>query len=174
MCGLVGIIDSSSHVDEREHLMKEMLALIAHRGPDGESVYSHGDVTLGHRRLAIIDLETGDQPIFNEDHTIGVVYNGEIYNYRELRNELEGKGHKFRTQTDTEILVHLYEEEGTGFFERLNGLFAFALLDIPNDRVDLFVTILGLNRYIMWKKRAFLDLPQSKSPFCIIQRLSGH
>ena len=137
MCGLAGIIDPSTHVDEREHLMKEMLSLIAHRGPDGESIYSQGYVTLGHRRLAIIDLETGNQPIFNEDQTVGVVYNGEIYNYRELRNELEQKGHKFRTQTDTEILVHLYEEEGTGFFERLNGLFAFALLDIPKNRVVL-------------------------------------
>ena len=155
MCGLVGIIDPSTHVDEREHLMKEMLALIAHRGPDGESIYSHGDVTLGHRRLAIIDLETGDQPIFNEDQTIGVVYNGEIYNYRELRKELEGKGHQFRTQTDTEILVHLYEEEGTGFFERLNGLFAFALLDIPNNRVILVRDQFGIKPMHYIEKEGF-------------------
>lgn len=117
--------------------MHAMLDIIEHRGPDGKSVFQHHDITLGHRRLAIIDLITGDQPVFNEDKTVGVVFNGELYNFKELKQQLQAKGHHFYTSTDTEILVHLYEEEGTGFFHKLNGIFAFALLDMKTDKLIL-------------------------------------
>ncbi len=106
-----------------------MLKVIAHRGPDGEGQHVSGGVAIGMRRLSIIDLVGGAQPIWNEDGTIGVVFNGEIYNYVELRAELEGKGHCFRTRSDTEVLVHLYEEVGAALVGRLRGMFAFAILD---------------------------------------------
>lgn len=134
MCGILGTIETGGTSPER---FKRMLDLIQHRGPDAESIYRHRDVTLGHRRLAIIDLKTGDQPIFNEDHSVAVIYNGEIYNFREIRNELKALGHRFYTESDTEILVHGYETWGTKFFHRLNGIFAFAILDMKTDKLVL-------------------------------------
>jgi asparagine synthase (glutamine-hydrolysing) len=106
-----------------------MMRAIRHRGPDDEGLWKSTDVCLGHQRLSIIDLDTGRQPIHNEDHTIWIVYNGEIYNFPELRRELESKGHRFYTRTDTEVVVHLYEEYGPSSFARLNGMFAFGLWD---------------------------------------------
>ena len=103
MCGIVGIVEKEK--DNRQ-LMSAMLDAIAHRGPNDKSIYTHGNFTLGHRRLSIIDLDSGNQPLFNEDRSVCVVFNGEIYNYKELRVELEAKGHLFRTQSDTEVLVH--------------------------------------------------------------------
>lgn len=135
MCGIAGIFERGT---DNRALMSGMLAAIRHRGPDDEAVYAWGDFTLGHRRLSIIDVSTcGNQPIFNEDRTVGVVFNGEIYNYEELREELKRRGHAFYTGTDTEVLVHLYEEYGTDFFNKLNGIFAFALLDTRNERLIL-------------------------------------
>ncbi len=106
-----------------------MCEVITHRGPDSRGTFVEDGVGLGIQRLAIIDLETGDQPIFNEDESVVVVQNGEIYNYRELRRELEARGHRFSTQTDTEVIVHLYEDHGDDCVERLRGMFAFALWD---------------------------------------------
>lgn len=134
MCGIVGIYENG--VDHKK-LMERMLQIIAHRGPDGATQVKHKDFTLGHRRLAIIDLSTGDQPIYNEDRSLCIVFNGEIYNFRELKKELLQKGHKFYTNTDTEVIIHGFEEYGTNFFCRLNGIFAFALLDIKNDTLFL-------------------------------------
>jgi asparagine synthase (glutamine-hydrolysing) len=134
MCGIAGIFERDK--DNRE-LMSAMLDAIRHRGPDDKSVYVHGAFTLGHRRLSIIDLETGNQPLFNEDRTVAVVFNGEIYNHRALRDELEASGHRFYTRSDTEVLVHLYEEHGTRFFDRLDGIFALALLDTRRGRLVL-------------------------------------
>jgi asparagine synthase (glutamine-hydrolysing) len=114
-----------------------MSATLVHRGPDGEGSLVDGPIGLAARRLAIIDLETGDQPIANEDGTIHVVQNGEIYNYRELRAELERAGHRFRTHGDTEVLVHLYEREGDGFAARLRGMFAIAIWDSRRRRLVL-------------------------------------
>ncbi len=110
-----------------------MLGLIAHRGPDGEGTHIEPatGLAMGMRRLSIIDIEGGTQPIWNEDENVGVVFNGEIYNYVELRRELEGKGHAFRTHSDTEVLVHLYEELGPKMTERLRGMFAFCIFDRP-------------------------------------------
>ena len=114
-----------------------MSAKLVHRGPDSDGIFAEGQAALAARRLAIIDLETGDQPIANEDSTIHVVQNGELYNYRELRAELERAGHLFRTHGDTEVLVHLYEQEGLEFARRLRGMFAVALWDAPRRRLVL-------------------------------------
>jgi asparagine synthase (glutamine-hydrolysing) len=114
-----------------------MSAKLVHRGPDSDGIFVDGPAALAARRLAIIDLETGDQPIANEDSTIHVVQNGELYNYRELRAELERAGHRFRTHGDTEVLVHLYEQEGLEFARRLRGMFAVALWDAPRRRLVL-------------------------------------
>ena len=135
MCGIAGIFERDT---DNTQLMSEMLTTIEHRGPDDQSIYTYRDFTLGHRRLSIIDVSTcGNQPIFNEDKSVCVIFNGEIYNYEEIREELKSKGHVFYTATDTEVLVHLYEEYGTGFFNKLNGIFAFALLDQNNNRLIL-------------------------------------
>ena len=129
MCGIVGIVDRSE--PDPGGALGRMLARIVHRGPDGEGTHiSKSDgLAIGMRRLSIIDLEGGTQPIWNEDHTIAVVFNGEIYNYLELRAELEAKGHRFRTHSDTEVLVHLYEDAGSGMTKRLRGMFAFCIMD---------------------------------------------
>src|SRR4051794_15740725 len=114
-----------------------MSGLLVHRGPDSDGTFLDDGIGLAARRLAIIDLETGDQPIGNEDGTVHVVQNGELYNYRELRAELERAGHRFATHGDTEVLVHLYEEHGERFAERLRGMFAVALWDAPRGRLVL-------------------------------------
>jgi asparagine synthase (glutamine-hydrolysing) len=114
-----------------------MSAKLVHRGPDSDGAFADGPAALAARRLAIIDLETGDQPIANEDGTVHVVQNGELYNYRELRTELERGGHRFRTHGDTEVLVHLYERDGLAFARRLRGMFAVALWDAPLRRLVL-------------------------------------
>ena len=135
MCGICGIASTNgSAVTDR---VAAMSATLVHRGPDSFGEFSDGDVALAARRLSIIDLETGDQPIANEDGTLHVVQNGEIYNYRELRRELERAGHHFRTQGDTEVLLHLYEEQGDRFAERLRGMFAIAIWDGRRRRLVL-------------------------------------
>ena len=112
MCGIAGVLYADSCRSVSPSLLTDMGHAIAHRGPDGEGTFRSGPVGLVHRRLAIIDLEGGRQPLSNEDESIHVVFNGEIYNYRELRRQLETRGHVFRTNSDTEVLVHLYEEHG--------------------------------------------------------------
>jgi len=134
MCGICGIVEKNK---DNSSLMVDMLKIIEHRGPDDFSVHTYKDFCLGHRRLSIIDLNTGNQPIFNEDKSICIIFNGEIYNYKELKDALVKKGHTFYTISDTEVIVHLYEEEGSTFFHKLNGIFAFALLDKNNDRLLL-------------------------------------
>lgn len=124
MCGITGIISS-----EHRHAIKPMTASLAHRGPDGEGYYDDGNIALGHRRLSIIDLAGGDQPIGNEDGSLWLVCNGEIYNSPQLRRELEAHGHRFRTHTDVEVILHLYEEHGAECPKYLRGMFAFAVWD---------------------------------------------
>ncbi len=121
ICGHVGVDDSD--------LIHRMLETLVHRGPDGEGILRHDDLALGHRRLSIIDVQGGAQPIENEDRSIAIVCNGEIYNYRELREQLLARGHRFRTQSDTEVVLHLYEEDGIECVRELNGMFAFAIWD---------------------------------------------
>ena len=135
MCGICGIVSSNGPADPDR--VAAMSAKLVHRGPDSDGVFAEDHAALAARRLAIIDLETGDQPIANEDSTVHVVQNGELYNYRELRAELERAGHRFRTHGDTEVLVHLYEQEGLGFARRLRGMFAVALWDAAHQRLVL-------------------------------------
>ena len=129
MCGIAGIVNYTRPEDKRA-LLTRMVALMHHRGPDASGLYMNGPVGMAHARLSIIDLSSaGNQPIHNEDKTVWIVFNGEIFNYPELRKDLEGKGHRFYTQTDTEVLIHLYEEKGTEMFSLLNGQFALAIWD---------------------------------------------
>ena len=116
---------------------------LAHRGPDGGAVHRSDWFALGHRRLAIIDRAGGEQPLTNEDRSVWIVFNGEIYNHHELRNDLEGRGHRFRTRSDTEAIVHAYEEYGDACVERLEGMFAFAIADQNTRRVLLARDRLG-------------------------------
>ncbi len=127
MCGIFGIINYRSHEPVAAPLLKEALSGMVHRGPDDEGMFLDGYAGLGMRRLSIIDRAGGHQPVFNETGGLALVFNGEIYNYRELREELTGKGHVFKTSSDTEVIVHLYEEYGERAPLRLNGMFAFAV-----------------------------------------------
>jgi len=135
MCGICGIASSKEAPDLEA--VRRMNATLVHRGPDDEGLFHRGPVALAARRLSIIDLAHGHQPIANEDGSVVVVQNGEIYNYRELKRELEAAGHRFATECDTEVLVHLYEEHGEGFVERLRGMFAIALWDDRERRLLL-------------------------------------
>lgn len=129
MCGICGKLyyDAGQQIDPS--LIDRMMGALKHRGPDGKGKYISGPVGLGHTRLSIIDLSTGAQPIANEDNTVWIVYNGEIYNFPELRQQLLRQGHVFRSTTDTEVIVHLYEEYGVECLSKLRGMFAFALWD---------------------------------------------
>ena len=129
MCGIAGIVNYAKPEDKRDLLIR-MVNLMRHRGPDAAGLYLRGPVGLAHARLSIIDLSSaGNQPIHNEDKTVWIVFNGEIFNYPELRKDLETRGHRFYTQTDTEVLIHLYEEKGADMFASLNGQFALAIWD---------------------------------------------
>ena len=129
MCGIAGFIGTQrsyvAHADD----VHRMCQTIVHRGPDDEGIYVQGPAALGMRRLSIIDLSSGRQPIHNEDGTLWVVFNGEIYNFPELRRALEAGGHRFYTNTDTEVIVHLYEDYGSDCVKKLRGMFALALWD---------------------------------------------
>jgi asparagine synthase (glutamine-hydrolysing) len=134
VCGICGIVSPSGADPGR---LAAMSATLVHRGPDSDGTHVDGPVGLAARRLSIIDLETGDQPIANEDGSVVVVQNGELYDYREHRRELEAQGHTFRTSGDTEVLAHLYEQHGEGFAERLRGMFAAAVWDARRRRLVL-------------------------------------
>jgi asparagine synthase (glutamine-hydrolysing) len=137
MCGICGIASPDSAPPPDPEVVASMNRRLVHRGPDSEGLFNGGRAVLAARRLSIIDLDGGRQPIASEDGGVVVVQNGEIYNYRELRRELEGRGHRFATASDTEVLVHLYEEHGDGFLERLRGMFAVALWDARERRLLL-------------------------------------
>ncbi|MDD5645546.1 MAG: asparagine synthase (glutamine-hydrolyzing), partial [bacterium] len=144
MCGISGIIT----FDKNAHAYKDALyascRAMKHRGPDEEGFYVGDSILMGHVRLSIIDLETGRQPIFNEDRTVAAVFNGEIYNYPDLKNELKSKGHNFITKSDTEVIVHAYEEYGCECFKRFNGMFAIAIYDFRGGELILVRDRLGI------------------------------
>jgi asparagine synthase (glutamine-hydrolysing) len=143
MCGIAGIVGASPEgVDSQT--IRRMCQSIVHRGPDDEGIFVKAGVGLGMRRLSIIDLSGGHQPIFNEDRSVWIVFNGEIYNFPELRRELELRGHRFYTNTDTEVIVHLYEDYGSECVQKLRGMFAFALYDERKHRLLLARDRLGI------------------------------
>lgn len=144
MCGICGIISYSSDVRIDRALVGKMCDRIVHRGPDAEGYHVNENMAFGMRRLKIIDLETGNQPIYNEDRTIGVVFNGEIYNFLGLKEELLQKGHTFYTSSDTEVLVHLYEELGVKLVDKLRGMFAFAIWDDKERKIFIARDRLGI------------------------------
>lgn len=147
MCGIAGLFDDGRPPDEGD--LTAMNDCLTHRGPDDRGLHFDGPVGLAHTRLSIIDLETGRQPIFNEDETVSVVFNGEIYNYLSLRDSLLKAGHQFRTDTDTEVLVHLYEEHGPSFVDLLEGMYAFALWDHDDERLLLARDPIGIKPLLL-------------------------
>ncbi len=145
MCGYIGFVGKTSN--ESEHVLSNMLALIAHRGPDSQEMYLGDGVALGFRRLSIIDLEGGNQPIYNEDKTKVLVFNGEIYNYKILREELVKRGHTFYTQSDSEVLVHGYEEYGAELLSKLRGMFSFVIWDTKNKKLFAVRDFFGIKPF---------------------------
>ncbi len=143
MCGVAGIYSINNDVKSYIPQLRAMVDVLHHRGPDEEGFFVEGKIALAHKRLKIIDLIGGTQPLFNEEGSVVLVFNGEIYNYKALRVELEAEGHKFKTKTDSEVLVHLYEDDGINCVERLNGMFAFALWDNKTESLYLVRDRLG-------------------------------
>ena len=133
MCGICGVVGIESR-EASEPVVRRMMAAMIHRGPDEEGILVAPPLAVGMRRLSIVDLPGGGQPIWNEAGTLAIVYNGEVYNFRELRAELESKGHRFRTRSDTEVVLHAYEAWGESSVERLHGMFAFAIVEMPQGR----------------------------------------
>ena len=144
MCGIAGIMATHPGVKVDPHTVHRMCQAIIHRGPDDEGIFTHGPVGLGMRRLSIIDLAGGHQPIHNEDQTVWVVFNGEIYNFPILRKELESRGHRFYTNTDTEVIAHLFEDHGADCVKKLRGMFALAVFDLKHRSLLLARDRLGI------------------------------
>jgi asparagine synthase (glutamine-hydrolysing) len=144
MCGIAGQFNFQRREPVERATIVRMARSIAHRGPDDEGFFIAGPVGLGFRRLSIIDLTSGHQPMSDAEETVWVIFNGEIYNYRELRGELQGKGHQFKTNSDTEVIVHGYKEWGTHVFDRLNGMFGLAIWDVPNQRLVVARDAMGI------------------------------
>ena len=169
MCGICGAFNFDRSRAIESSTLKRMAQTIVHRGPDDEGFYLWENVGLGMRRLSIIDLHTGQQPVSNEDRTLWIVYNGEIYNYRELRDELAKRGHVFRSRSDTETIVHLFEEFGSGCVQQLRGMYAFALWDqrrrrllLARDRLGIkpiYYTVTGGSFVFASEIKALLDFP---------------
>ena len=144
MCGITGIVDPTSSSTEIRAVLQRMTDVIIHRGPDDEGFFTLDGIGLGMRRLSIIDLSSGKQPIFNEDKSIVIVFNGEVYNYLELRKQLQSRGHFFTTNSDTEVIVHLYEDFGDDCVQHLRGMFAFSIWDIRRNRLLIARDRLGI------------------------------
>src|SRR5215467_12500868 len=182
MCGIAGIVRFDEPVLEDE--IRAMCQMLIHRGPDEEGVYLGSGVGLGMRRLSIIDLESSQQPMCNENRTIWVVFNGEIYNYRELRQALLRRGHRLQTSGDTETIVHLYEEFGPGCVDHLRGMFSFAIWDVKQRRLLLARDRLGMKpllqlpevgRNLSWEAVrhlvTFMATPSAQSIVAGVQKL---
>ena len=169
MCGIVGFYGEQKN---KEQIVKNMADRIIHRGPDGEGYYTDEKIALGHRRLSIIDLDGGAQPMYTEDKKLVVVFNGEIYNYQELREELKTKNYEFLTNSDTEVLLHGYKEWGCELPKKLRGMFAFAIWDVEEKKLFCARDHFGIKPFYYYKKdegeniafaseiKAFLEYPE--------------
>src|SRR5437879_3650170 len=174
MCGIAGAAWTDSGRVLAEDDLAAMTARLVHRGPDDSGSYRDAHAALGFRRLSIVDLAGGHQPLSNEDGTIWTVFNGEIYNFPALRHRLEARGHSLRSAGDTEVLVHLYDDEGTGMFALLRGMFALAIWDAPRRRLVLGRDRLGQKPLVYRREvgritfaselKALLALPESVVP----------
>jgi asparagine synthase (glutamine-hydrolysing) len=166
MCGIAGIVASRTLRPDARQRVTRMRDVLVHRGPDGAGVFSDGTAAIAHRRLSIVDLAGGAQPMANEDETIQIVFNGEIYNHADLRHELEGAGHRYRTRSDTETIVHAYEQWGDDCVHRLRGMFAFAIWDAPKRRLLLVRDRLGVKPlYWAWAGDVLLFASEIKAIF---------
>ena len=171
MCGIVGLIDKNSKTTKKK-IIKNMADKIIHRGPDAEGYFVDDYIALGHRRLSIIDLKGGDQPLYNETKDIALIFNGEIYNYKTIREDLINKGHKFKTNTDSEVIVHGYEEYGCELFKKLRGMFAILIYDSKNKIVVGARDHFGIKPFYYYKNddiylfgseiKSFLEHPEFK------------
>ena len=168
MCGICGFTGSVNN-----NAIKKMADALKHRGPDDVGLWEFDDITLGMRRLSIVDIEAGSQPVFNEDKSVVAVFNGEIYNHVELRKEMERLGHKFRSHhSDSEVIVHLYEEYGFDFLHKLNGMFAIAIWDtkkkqllLARDRIGvkpLYFSLVNKNLLFASEIKSILSHPSTK------------
>src|SRR5881398_33037 len=144
MCGIAGIVSCEGLDRDAAQQAAAMRDILTHRGPDEAGLHVDDCAALGHRRLSIVDLATGQQPLANEDGTIWITYNGEIYNHAEIRRDLEARGHRYKTRSDTETIVHAYEQWGDECVRRFRGMFAFALWDAPRRRLLLVRDRLGI------------------------------
>ena len=169
MCGLVGLIDTCGERKPEQALLERMTGTLKHRGPDSAGYFVGNNVALGFRRLSIIDLEGGDQPLFNEDGSIALLCNGEIFNYPELKKVLVQKGHRFRTRSDVEVLLHLYEEHGIDFLNKINGQFAFAIYDCNKRRLFLAEIISASTHFITRTSTACSSSRQRSRPYSSIR-----
>ncbi len=161
MCGICGVLGEGD-----KKTLKRMMDAISHRGPDSSGIYIDKNIFLGHRRLSIIDLKTGNQPMHNEDETVWLIFNGEIYNYIELRKKLEKQGHRFQTKSDSETIIHLYEEYGNSFVKKLRGMFAFALIDKKRKKLLLVRDRVGIKPlYYTWQNNNLVFASEIKSIF---------
>ena len=152
MCGFVGFFNNSSDSETNGRIIRDMADKIAHRGPNQDDYFVDDDVSLGFRRLSIIDLEGGSQPIYNEDRTKVLVFNGEIYNYQTLREDLIKKGHDFSTSSDSEVLLHGYEEYSTEFTKKLRGMYAYLIWDMKEKTLFGARDIFGIKPLFYYKK----------------------
>src|ERR1017187_3269382 len=157
MCGICGIVNFESDPVDRA-MIERMTNALAHRGPDDAGYFVESQVGLGHRRLSIIDLSGGRQPIFNEDRSAAIVFNGEIYNYRELAAVLTSAGHTFKTRSDTETILHAYEEHGDDCVDQLRGMFGVAIWDRAKRRLLLARDRLGVKPVYYYRDGPFLAL----------------
>ena len=157
MCGICGILHTDPQQRAERSTLARMNQQIVHRGPDDDGFFVEGNVGLAMRRLSIVDLKTGHQPISNEDANIWIVFNGEIYNHGQLRVDLENRGHRYRTKSDTETIIHLYEEYGADCVKYLRGMFAFAIWDARKRRLFVARDRLGIKPlYYYWNGKTFL------------------
>ena len=163
MCGSAGMLAEPGRLAD-SRLLRAMTGILAHRGPDGDGHHEDGRVGLGHRRLSIIDLATGEQPMSNDDASVWITFNGEIYNYRELRRELESRGYRFRTASDTEVIIKAYEAFGPDCVGHLRGMFAFALWDARRRRLFLARDRAGIKPLVYaWNGRRLLFASELKA-----------
>jgi asparagine synthase (glutamine-hydrolysing) len=164
MCGIAGILSLDKNIEKLQERVLLMRSFLSHRGPDDVGLYIDENIALAHSRLSIIDLAGGHQPLHNEDKTIYLVANGEIYNYKSLRKKLLSQGQRLRTQSDCEVIVHLYEDEGESCVRHLDGMFAFALWDARQRKSLLVRDRLGIKP---------LYVATSENHFCFASELSS-